>query len=169
MDDFDSRPIVVGVDGSPTSRAALRWAVEEATRRGCAVDAVLSWDGGYNMMIGVIPADVLLQSVPERDRLGWQHVLSDAVAEAAPCGEVRTNLVTQDPGPALVEASRNAALLVVGNRGMGSIKGALLGSVSAYCIRNSACPVVVVREPLSREDESSLAGSGALATPGPLL
>jgi nucleotide-binding universal stress UspA family protein len=50
MDDFDSRPIVVGVDGSPASRAALRWAVDEAARRGCAIDAILAWQGGYGTL-----------------------------------------------------------------------------------------------------------------------
>ena len=164
MDDFDSRPIVVGVDGSPASRDALRWAVDEAARRGCAVDAVLAWDGGYDMMIGVVPADVLVQSARWRDGHAWRQVLGDAVAEVAPRGEVRTNLVTRDPGPALVEASENAALLVVGNRGLGSIKGALLGSVSSYCIRNSVCPVVVINDSSPPEDKAPSVGSGALTT-----
>jgi nucleotide-binding universal stress UspA family protein len=170
MSDFDSRPIVVGVDGSPASRAALRWAVQEADRRGCPVDAVLAWQGGYGMMIGAVPADVMFQMAPEQDRDSWHHVLDDAVAEVSARGEVRTLLVSQDAGPALVEASENAALLVVGSRGAGSLRGALLGSVSAYCLRHASCPVVVLRDPDRRQETPpGVAGTGVLVTPGPLL
>jgi nucleotide-binding universal stress UspA family protein len=166
MDDFDSRPIVVGVDGSPESRAALRWAVEEADRRGCAIDAILAWQGGYGMVIGAVTPNVLAESTPERDHERWRRVLGDAVAEVDPGGGIRTVLVTQDAGPALVEASKTASLLVVGTHGAGPIRSALLGSVSAYCVRHSACPVVVIREPFPREDKPSPVDS---STSGALL
>lgn len=170
MGDIDARPIVVGVDGSPASRAALRWAVAEADRRGCSVDAVLAWQGGYGMVIGAVPADVMFQMSPERDRASWQRVLDDAVAEVSAGGEVRTLLVPQDAGPALVEVSANAALLVVGSRGAGPLRGALLGSVSAYCLRHAPCPVVVLHDPDRRQNTPpAVVGSGALVTPGPLL
>jgi nucleotide-binding universal stress UspA family protein len=164
MDDFDSRPIVVGVDGSAASRAALRWAVDEAARRGCAIDAILAWQGGYGVMIGAVTPNLLVGSTPEGERERGRRVLADAVADVD-AGEVRVVLVTQEAGPALVEASRTASLLVVGTHGAGPIRSALLGSVSAYCVRHAACPVVVVREPPPREDEPSpvdSAASGAL-------
>ncbi|WNV84800.1 universal stress protein [Umezawaea sp. Da 62-37] len=169
MDDFDSRPIVVGVDGSAASHAALRWAVDEAGRRGCAIDAILAWQGGYGMMIGAVTPDLLAESTPEREHDRWRRVLDDAVADVDAGGGIRMVLVTQDAGPALVEASKDAALLVVGTHGAGPVRSALLGSVSAHCVRHSTCPVVVVREPSPRKDRSAAVGSGALATPGPLL
>ncbi|MEO6083894.1 MAG: universal stress protein [Umezawaea sp.] len=166
MDDFDSRPIVVGVDGSPESRAALRWAAEEADRRGCAIDAILAWQGGYGMVIGAVTPNVLAESTPERDHERWRRVLGDAVAEVDAGGGIRTVLVTQDAGPALVEASKTASLLVVGTHGAGPIRSALLGSVSAYCVRHAACPVVVIREPLPSKDKPSPVDS---STSGALL
>lgn len=169
MEDFDSRPIVVGVDGSPASLAALWWAVQEAGRRACRVDAVLAWQRDRGMKIGP-PAGVPRRLAPERDRDAWKHVLDEAVAEVSAHGVVRKVLVSQDAGPTLTTMSENAALLVVGTRGAGPIRVAVLGSVSAYCLRHASCPVVVVRDPDRRpESLASVTDSGVPAAPGLLL
>ena len=78
--------------------------------------------------------------------------LTEAVQAEAPVGAsaaVTTEVVPGHAGAVLVEASRRAALLVVGSRGRGRLAEALLGSVSEHCVRHAACPVVVVRHPQS--------------------
>lgn len=59
--------------------------------------------------------------------------------------EVRTQVVHGDAAPVLIDASCDAALLVVGSRGLGAIVGTFLGSVSEHCVRHASCPVVVIR------------------------
>ncbi|MFE9749377.1 universal stress protein [Saccharothrix saharensis] len=154
--------IVVGVDGSPVSRTALRWAVEEAGLRGCAVEAVLAWHLDYGLVIGPVSATVAAGVDPERLRENHRRVLADLVAEVG--GDVRPVLAEGDARDVLVKASEDATLLVVGSRGAGPIRGALLGSVSSYCVNHASCPVVVVRatEPAADEPKPVIA-------PGPLL
>jgi nucleotide-binding universal stress UspA family protein len=145
MTDIDSRPIVVGVDGSPASRAALWWAVEEAERRRCSVEAILAWHKDFDMVIGPLSPDVMAGLMPARMRETRQRVLDEAVAEVPPGAKVRKVLEFQDARLALTIASEDAALLVVGG-GAGPARGALPGSVSGYCLRHASCPVVVVRD-----------------------
>lgn len=82
--------------------------------------------------------------------------------------EICRILVEGDARDVLVKASRGAELLVVGSRGHGRAVGAVLGSVSSYCVHHAACPVVVVREPRT-EQERPVAELRAPLTPGPLL
>ncbi|MEU4805155.1 universal stress protein [Actinosynnema sp. NPDC023587] len=145
--DIDVRPIVVGVDGSPASRAALNWAVVEAERRRCPVEAVLAWQEDCGMVIGAIPFGVLAAMTSHgMDEVG-RRVLDDAIAELHTDVEVRAVLTADDPRHALTQASGNAVLLVVGRATAGPIRPALLGSVSRYCVRHASCPVVVLRDP----------------------
>jgi nucleotide-binding universal stress UspA family protein len=167
MSENESRPVVVGVDGSPASQAALRWAVEDARRRGCAVDAVSAWHADYGVMIGPLPAEVLAEVTPQALKAAAQKVLDRAV-QGFEGVEIRRILVEGDPRDVLFNASENAALLVVGNRGHSRLVEAILGSVSAYCVHHASCPVVVVRE-LKVEQERPAAEPAVSLTPGPLL
>jgi nucleotide-binding universal stress UspA family protein len=136
--------MVVGVDGSSSSRAALRWAVEEARLRGYSLDVVLAWRDP------VVAFDPTPQ-VPREDLEGAARAtLLDLMA-----GEGLTE--SDDPpanavpveGPAaasIIEAAIGAELLVVGARGLGAFTGMLLGSVSQHCVTHASCSVVVVRE-----------------------
>jgi nucleotide-binding universal stress UspA family protein len=138
------RRIVVGVDGSEGSRAALEWAVEEARLRGADVDAVHVWlYPPLTYMTGLVPAPVF-----DRDDLvaGAREVL-DAACDAVDRGSVRINRIVIEGGAPhrLVDAASDADLLVVGSRGHGGVAGLLLGSVSRYCVHHARCPVVVVR------------------------
>ncbi|MGW4209290.1 universal stress protein [Lentzea sp. NPDC004789] len=144
MSEKESRPVVVGVDGSPAARAALRWAVEDARRRGCRVDAVSAWHPDYGVMIGPLPAEVMM-SMPPQELEAVARKALDAAVEGFDGVDIRPVLVEGDPRDVLVEASQEAELLVVGNRGHGTIVGAILGSVSSYCVHHASCPVVVVR------------------------
>ncbi|NGY62407.1 universal stress protein [Lentzea sp. NEAU-D13] len=167
MSENESRPVVVGVDGSPASLAALRWAVEDARRRGCAVDAVTAWHADYGVMIGPLPAEVFADVSPQAMKAAAQRVLDRSV-EGLEGVEIRRILVEGDARDVLFKASADAALLVVGSRGHSRIVEAILGSVSAYCVHHASCPVVVVRE-VKVEQDHALAATAAPLTPGPLL
>ncbi|MCX2953697.1 universal stress protein [Lentzea sp. NEAU-D7] len=172
MSENESRPVVVGVDGSPASEEALRWAVNEARLRGCRVEAVSAWHMDYGMAIGSMSAEIALQLSPENRRAAQQAVLDGAVEEFTGV-EISRVLVEGDPRTALTTASRDAQLLVVGSRGHGPIVEAIIGSVSSYCVHHATCPVVVVRAPKPVETETArderITRIPAPLTPGPLL
>lgn len=140
-------PIVVGVDGSRFSLAALAWALDEADRRGCPVRAVMAWPGHSAALAGrptTVGLPGRLSAELEDDYL---RRLTDAVQEVT--GDTRHPALTAELvlGPAteaLVKASEHAQLLVLGSHGHGAVFEALLGSVTLYCSRHSACPVVVI-------------------------
>ena len=131
--------IVVGVDGSPEARRALDWALAEARLRGGRCLLVHAYElGAAGSAIGLAePVEALERSAEEL--LGQELAYA---REAEPEAEGRA--VPGPAAPALVDASRQADLLVVGTRGLGGIKGALLGSVSIACVHHAVCPVVVI-------------------------
>jgi nucleotide-binding universal stress UspA family protein len=133
--------IVVGVDGSPASLDALRWAVRQAELTGASVEAVTSWSYPTSYGFPVI-ANVDWEQ-------GARTVLDEAIAavtdeSAAP---VRRRVVEGHPARALADVAAGADLLVVGSRGHGGFTGLLLGSVSEYVVTHAPCPVVVIRHP----------------------
>ncbi|HEX6345919.1 universal stress protein [Umezawaea sp.] len=169
MTNIDPRPIVVGVDGSPASRAALAWAAEEAERRGCAVEAITGEHRDFGMAVGAVPIDMVLGLLPEELRAAQQKVLDDAIAGVTSSAEIRTAPATEEAKFALTKASEHASLLVVGRRGLGAAMATLLGSVSLYCVHHASCPVVVINDPAAAEPvpEPSLRSTEPI-TPGPL-
>jgi nucleotide-binding universal stress UspA family protein len=133
--------IVVGVDGSESSRDAVRWAAAQAELTGATLRAVASWR--WPKHITRIPPGVDLAA-------DAAQTLAEAVEEAVaahPDLKVSKHVIEGPAGPALLSQSRDASLLVVGARGRAAFPGMLLGSVAEYCVRNGPCPVVVVREP----------------------
>jgi nucleotide-binding universal stress UspA family protein len=142
---FEAPRIVAGVDGSPPSQAALRWAVRQARLTGATVDAVTAWRIPA-AMTGYGWAPVPLTDCSDMEPLA-QRVVDQAVADAISPGDppVSGRIVQGFPGQVLVDASDGAALLVVGSRGHGGLSGALLGSVSQHCVHHAHCPVVVIR------------------------
>jgi len=136
------RRIVVGVDGSPSSNAALAWAARQAELTGSALVALITWD--WPMSYGY-PMPVAANFDPSGEA---GKVLDEALApirSSHPELEVETLVVEGYPAAALVEASRGAELLVVGNRGHGEVAGLLIGSVSEFCVTHAHCPVLVFR------------------------
>jgi nucleotide-binding universal stress UspA family protein len=136
--------IVVGIDGSVPSKAALRWAIRQAKLTGAVVDAVIAWHypGSYGYPVPA-PDDTDYKALAA-------EVVTDAIAEAAgPAGpvEIRPEVVEGNPAAALLAASAGAELLVVGSRGHGGFVEALLGSVSQHCVHHATCPVVIIRDP----------------------
>jgi nucleotide-binding universal stress UspA family protein len=138
--------IVAGVDGSPSSVSALRWAIRQAGLTGATVDAMIAWRypvsaGGYGWApIGMGTAFDFKEDA--------EKVLAEAIGTASDPGSgvtVRTLVVEGNSAQALLEASDGADLLVVGSRGHGGFTEALLGSVSQHCVHHAHCPVVVIR------------------------
>jgi nucleotide-binding universal stress UspA family protein len=137
--------IVVGVDGSESSRAALRWAARQAELTAALVVAVTAWE--YPVFsVG----EVLLP--PQDPESIATRMLAEAVTSTLPDNrvEIRQQTVGNHPAQALVDAAQGAQLLVVGSRGHGTFSAALLGSVAMSCIQHASCPVVVVRSPTDR-------------------
>ncbi len=133
----------MGIDGSPPSLAALRWATRFASLASCSVDALVSWEWPtvYGTAL-ILPSDY--------DPLADAHAVVDqAVAEARagyPLVSIHPVVVEDRPAQALVDASAGAELLVVGSRGHGEFTGMLLGSVGQHCVVQAHCPVLVYRD-----------------------
>jgi nucleotide-binding universal stress UspA family protein len=131
--------VVVGVDGSPGSQSAVRWAAQQATLTGATLRAVSSWR--WPNYITRVPPGIDLAKDTRR--------ILDEVLEQALSGSedvtVTRHVVEGPPGPVLVAQSHDASLLVVGAQGRAAFTGMLLGSVAEHCVRHGSCPVVVVR------------------------
>lgn len=149
----DARVILVGVDGSPGSLRAMRWAVEEAQVRGSAIEAVTVWSPGSTHGAGSSAAASQVQA----------RVLREAVAGVDPEPLISAETEIGAAEEVLVTRSEHASLLVVGSHGVGSVRHAALGSTSEYCSRMAACPVVVVPQ----EVPSGLRADLAVQRPGP--
>jgi len=136
--------IVVGVDGSEESKAALRWALDEGRLRSASVRAIYAWAfphmatwSGY-----IAPAQLNIDAL-QHDA---EELLDSVIAEANTEGvDVGRAAVQGSAAQVLVEAAAEADLLVVGSRGHGGFAGLLLGSVSQQCAHHAPCPVVIVR------------------------
>ncbi|GAA4990583.1 universal stress protein [Kitasatospora paranensis] len=139
--DTAARRIVVGVDGSPSSNAALRWAARQAGLSGASLDAVIAWeypvtygwsgtalDGDFAGLAGKVLAAAVITELGRQPEVG-----------------VRERVLGGNAAEVLLEAAHGAELLVLGNRGHGGFAEALLGSVGQHCVQHADCPVVIVR------------------------
>ncbi|MCF3129257.1 universal stress protein [Streptomyces olivochromogenes] len=143
MDRDAAKPrVVVGVDGSPSSHAALRWAVRYAGLLGAGVDAVAAWElpGEYSWSAPAVDTDF----DEENARQGLTSALTDALGTEG-AAAVRPLLVRGNTADVLLRAAEGAAALVVGSRGHRGFTRALLGSVSQHVAQHAKCPVVIVR------------------------
>ncbi|MBD0422729.1 universal stress protein [Streptomyces sp. TRM S81-3] len=147
MESSERPRVVVGVDGSPSSYAALRWADRYARTTGCAVEAIHVWDtpSSRGWSGPAIDPDFDLQQAQER----FAEELGAVFPGERPPG-LTEHLVEGDPSEVLIRASEGAELLVVGRRGRGGFARAMLGSVSQRCAQHAACPVVVVGQEQDR-------------------
>lgn len=138
-------PVVVGVDGTESSRAALAFALEEAAIRDVRVIALLAWTFGTTLH-DAGPADTYeqLESAAEQQLAAR---VAEALADLGNAPVVEQRVVHGDSGTALVEAADGAAVLVVGSGRKGPLARAVLGSTSEFCVRHSPVPVLVVPDP----------------------
>ncbi|MCE0767631.1 universal stress protein [Pseudonocardia kujensis] len=135
-------PIVVGVDDSPHGTAALGFAFAEAARKRAPLVAIRAWGDPVNdpYLAGIIDWNAV-----ESDE---RHVLDECLAAWTgryPEVTVERVVLRDPPAAALVARSHNAGLVVVGSRGRGTLRGALLGSVSQAVLPHAAAPVAIVR------------------------
>lgn len=153
------RPVIVGVDGSDGARLALRWAAYLATLLHAPLEAVIAWepvaywapDGAASALVDRVDRSVLENRLAEEvDRAFGDSPPAGLVQRVAIGGAVAT----------LVEAGSEAALVVVGSRGLDGFTGLLLGSTSSAVALHAPCPVLVVHgtaDPLSAGDDNPLA------------
>ncbi len=135
--------IVVGVDGSEQSKAALRWAVAQAELTGGVVEAVFAWQNPY-YWYGWSPPEEEPFDFEEQARTGLARAIVEAIGLDQPV-RVTPRVVEGIPARVLLDAAQGADLLIVGNRGHGGFTEALLGSVGQHCVQHAPCPVVVIR------------------------
>jgi nucleotide-binding universal stress UspA family protein len=141
-----ARKIVVGIDGSASSKAALGWAMQQAELTGSSIEAVIAWQ--YPTMIGGFGFGPVSAMVLNFDEIAAK-TLADSIAEVVdPASRVlvSTAVVQGHPASVLLKAADGADLLVVGNRGHGGFASALLGSVSQHCAHHAPCPLLIVRD-----------------------
>ncbi|WP_067469235.1 universal stress protein [Nocardia amamiensis] len=148
MSASNNLPVLVGVDGSATALAAVRWAAAYAANRRAPLHIVYAIGAPIDFGPGI--------GVPQFDydsyrQVGWDALAAareSAVATAAPIGEldITTDLVEAPPIPVLRDRSKTARLLVVGTHGLGVFSRSILGSVSTALARHAGCPVTVVPE-----------------------
>ncbi|WNV87465.1 universal stress protein [Umezawaea sp. Da 62-37] len=138
-------PVVVGVDGSPASEAAIGFALEAASTRGVALTAVMTWTdfivdspySGVRLAMDWARVEEEVQRLLAERLAGWQEKFPDVHVD---------RLVLRDrPVRALLRLAETAQLLVVGSRGHGGFDGMLLGSTSQALVYHAPCPLAIVR------------------------
>ena len=140
--------IIVGVDGSPASDAAVRWAAHDAVMRGVPLTLINVQDPATRTWS---QAKVL------EEVAGWQQsegrgilanaskIVHDITGDPSPI-TINGELQFSAPGPTLVDRSEDAELIVVGTDGRGALARGLFGSVSSGLVRHARCPVAVIRD-----------------------
>lgn len=162
------RRIVVGIDGSDSSKAALRWAIRQAKLTHSSLEAVTAWQLPY-----------VFGSAAFADGVDYGGIATSALAEALtevsgmePDVKLRPLVAAGNAAEVLLSAAQGADLLVVGSRGHGGFASAVLGSVSLQCVLHAHCPVLVLRVGREGQDEPSgkqragRTASGGQSTPG---
>jgi len=137
--------IVVGIDGSESSKAALAWAVEQAKLTGAPLQVVITWE---------LPA-TYGWAAPLPEGLDFEADARGAVNEAvnevigpdsASQIDLTISIIEGHPAAVLLRESKDAGLIVVGSRGHGAFAGMLLGSVGQHLVAHAGCPVVIIRD-----------------------
>ncbi len=140
--------IVVGVDGSDSSRKALAWAYDEAGHHGASLVVVTTWHPPALPMTppyGSVPPEDY-GGAPRQEALELLDRFTSELVPKDPAVDVRTSVEEgKNPAKTLIERSKEADLVVVGSRGHGGFVGMLLGSVTQHLVAHAECPVVVVR------------------------
>jgi nucleotide-binding universal stress UspA family protein len=143
--DEEGKPVIVGVDGSPASESAVGWAFAEADARKARLIALHCWSPIWVYAEDEVISDPVRQRQEQEAALlvsqalaGWREKYPDVTVEerAAPVIAIEA---------AMVNASTNAGLMVVGSRGRGGFTGLALGSVSQALLHHGHCPVLVAR------------------------
>ncbi|MCW2883600.1 MAG: Universal stress protein UspA and related nucleotide-binding protein-like protein [Streptosporangiaceae bacterium] len=145
------KAIIAGADGSDQSLRAIEWATEEAARRGLPLQIVYA----ETPWLADTPVDPQAAAIREWLLTGGQELLEQAVATARerdPRVTVQGEAVPGSPARILLERARDAAMLVLGGRGTGTVGSLVFGSTALQAVTHTPVPVVVVRdvEPVAR-------------------
>lgn len=153
--------IVVGVDGSAGSDAALRWALDEARLRGTGLRVVHVYqppqlpltEAGVGA-VGGVGVPVVAENAEELGRAAEaaatnliEETLRRTGGDSLRGLEIERAALGGPPAQTLIESARGAELLVLGSRGRGGFLGLLLGSISQQCAQHPPCPVVILPPP----------------------
>lgn len=144
--DQGERRIVVGIDGSAQSKAALAWAIQQARLTDAVIDAVIAWEPPDTYGC---PLRINVDSTFEECAA---DALTNAIQEASGEGgrvKTRPKVLRGHAARVLLDESAGADLLVIGSRGHGGFAEALLGSVGQHCVHHATCPVVVIRDSIT--------------------
>lgn len=137
--DRPRKRIVVGVDGSSLSLAALRYARRFAAALDCTIEAVAAWQ--YHLALGTFTP---LDWTPEADtRALLEEAVRKAFGDDVPTG-LQLTVRQGHAATVLAEAGEGAEMLIVGSRGHGGFSGMLLGSVSTSVSAHARCPVLII-------------------------
>lgn len=143
------RTVIVGVDGSPESADALRWALEQARLMQATLRVVYAWDPPNVVSLGVPPLMTDWEPLRERALEFPGDFVREVLGEVADVPVV-PGMVRGRPAQVLCDASADADLLVLGSRGLGGLKGMVLGSCGHHCAAHAQCPVVIVHHAKGR-------------------
>lgn len=146
--------VVVGVDGSAASTGAVAYAANTAAKRGVPLLVVTSYTMPAAMFAeGMVPPQPVYDEL-ERECGPIVEQAKATARKVSPDVEVSHAVVEGNPAQVLIDYSRKAKMIVLGSRGLGGIKGMVLGSVSAAVASHAFCPVVVTREDTDDLDQS---------------
>jgi nucleotide-binding universal stress UspA family protein len=138
------REIVVGIDGSNESRAALRWAFDLAAAVPVQLRVVQAWSYSRLSVVPGTAEPAPREEMDSRTAKDLAETVEDTLGSVPP--NVRLHVVRGLATEALLREVGPDSVLVVGTRGMGGFKGMLVGSVSRACIEHAPCPVVIMRD-----------------------
>ena len=138
---------MIGVDGSDAAKEALQYGLHEASIRGTRVRAVHAWMHSSAIpatgpgMLPAVDASPMRAAAEKLLRTTVEAVAGDAV------DRIDRVVVESPAGPGIIANARDAELIVVGRRGLGTVRSLVLGSVSSYVVQHATCPVLVVPAP----------------------
>jgi nucleotide-binding universal stress UspA family protein len=140
-----SNVVLVGVDGSPESGAALKYAVAEANRRDARLRVVSTYFPEYSVHGRTQPVTTSEGAIEVDLEKATQRMVEDALAGDASQPPVEIVVAAGPAAGVLIDMSGEVDVLVLGHRGRGGFASMLLGSVSLQCVLHARCPVIVVR------------------------
>lgn len=142
-------PVVVGVDDAPAAHEAIRVAFVEAARRGVSLVPIFVWHEPALAADTALMGSLALNDVAAEIETFVDELIAPLAAEFGQVA-VERRVEVGYPASVLIDASRDASLVVVGSRGRGGFAGLMLGSTSRAVLRDARCPVIVVRERAAR-------------------
>jgi nucleotide-binding universal stress UspA family protein len=133
--------IIVGLDDSPSGRAALQWAAQHALLAGSVLRAMHVLDWPYS---SATPGVDITPATMDEIESAYRTNITNVFQEIGPRPDWSMEFLRGEPGPVLVREARDAQLLVIGTREHVGLGRLLVGSISHYCLSHASCPVVAV-------------------------